>query len=81
MYVHGDNLTQKENHKTKYLDDVSRQYLVEIREKYDEWRKANEDLKGPFVEKSENDSKILEERVKLFNDYKDIIDQQHYAEN
>jgi len=81
MYVHGDNLTQKENHKTKYLDDVSRQYLVKIREKYDEWRKVNEDLKGPFVEKQENDSKILEERVKLFNDYKDIIDQQHYAEN
>ena len=80
MYVHGDNLTQKENHKTKYLDADSRQYLVEIREKYDEWRKSNEELKGPFVEKSENDAEILEERVKLFNDYKDIIDQQHYAE-
>jgi hypothetical protein len=80
MYVHGDNLTQKENHKTKYLDNDSRQYLVEIREKYDEWRKSNEELKGPLVEKSEDDSKTLEERVKLFNDYKDIIDQQHYAE-
>ena len=80
MYVHGDNLTQKENHKTKYLDANSRQYLVEIREKYDEWRKANEELKGPFIEKSEGDSETLEERVKLFNDYKDIIDQQHYAE-
>jgi len=34
MLVHGDNLTQKENHKTKYLDDVSRQYLEEIREQY-----------------------------------------------
>jgi hypothetical protein len=81
MYVHGDNLTQKENHKTKYLDADSRRYLVEIREKYDEWRKCNEELNGPFIEKSEDDSEILEERVKLFNDYKDIIDQQHYAEN
>lgn len=80
MYVHGDNLTQKENHKTKYLDNDSRQYLVEIRGKYDEWRKSNEELKGPLVEKTEDDSTILEKRVKLFNDYKDIIDQQHYAE-
>lgn len=80
MHVHGDNLIQKENHKTKYLDNDSRQYLVEIREKYDEWRKSNEELKGPLVKKTADDSTILEKRVKLFNDYKDIIDQQHYAE-
>ena len=80
MYVHGDNLTQKENHKTKYLDIDSRQYLVEIRGKYNEWRTANEGLKGPYIEKTEEDSEILKKRVKLFNDYKDILDQQHYAE-
>ena len=44
MFVHGDNLRQKENHTTKYLDDDSRRYLVEIREKYDEWRAVNEAL-------------------------------------
>ena len=80
MYVHGDNLRQKENHKTKYLDADSRQYLVEIRDQYNGWRKSNEELKGPFIEKAEGDLSILEERVKLFNEYKDVIDQQHYAE-
>ena len=30
VYVHGDNLEQKENHPTKYRDDVSKQYLKEI---------------------------------------------------
>jgi hypothetical protein len=80
MYVHGDNLTQKENHRTKYTDKISKQYLAEIRVKYDEWKKANEDLKGPYIEKSENDSEIIQERVRLFNEYKDFVDQQHYAE-
>jgi len=80
MYVHGDNLTGKENHKTKYLDVDSRRYLEEIREEYDKWRMSNEELKGPLVEKSDDDLDILEKRVQLFNDYKDIIDQQHYAE-
>lgn len=27
VYVHGDNLEQKENHPTKYRDDISKQYL------------------------------------------------------
>lgn len=80
MHVHGDNLVQKENHKTKYLDADSRKYLTEIRVKYDEWKKANEELVGPLSEETENDSQILSERVKLFNSYKDFLDQQHYAE-
>jgi len=80
MYVHGDNLIQKENHKTKYLDADSRTYLAEIREKYDEWRKANEDLIGPLSESKEDDSEIIKQRVELFNNYKDFLDQQHYAE-
>nr|WP_293095786.1 hypothetical protein [Okeania sp. SIO2F4] len=36
MYVHGQNLEQKENHKTKYRDTESRKYLREIRAKYNE---------------------------------------------
>lgn len=27
VYVHGDNLEQKENHPTKYRDDISKKYL------------------------------------------------------
>ena len=81
MYVHGDNLRQKENHNTKYLDADSRQYLAEIRIKYDEWKVANETLTGPVLESDpESTKEILASRVKLFNDYKDFIDQQHYAE-
>ncbi len=81
MYVHGDNLTQKENHKTKYLDKESKQFLFEIRARYDKWKTANEALKGPFITSNETLSyTILTKRVSLFNDYKDFIDQQHYAE-
>lgn len=50
MYVHGDNLTQKEAHKTKYLDKESRSYLKEIRTKYNKWKKANESLIGPKID-------------------------------
>lgn len=57
MYVHGDNLRQKENHKTKYLDNDSKKYLVEIRENYDKWKIANEKLQGPFVETGEEATK------------------------
>ena len=80
MYIHGDNLTQKENHKTKYTDNVSKKYLAEIREKYDEWKKDNENLDGPLITKTDNDSKIIQKRVELFNEYKNFVDQQHYAE-
>lgn len=80
MFVHGDNLAQKEAHKTKYTSANCRKYLVEIREKYDAWKKANESLKGPFREEKPNDSDVIGMRVKLLNDYKDFIDQQHYAE-
>ncbi len=37
-------------------------------------------LRGPNVSLSENDSAIITERVKLLNEYKDFLDQQHYAE-
>jgi len=80
MQVHGDNLTQKENHQTKYLDEESKKFLTEIREKYDEWKTANEELKGPVKEVKDDESEILEKRVELFSTYKDFIDQQKYAE-
>mgnify|MGYP001279211055 FL=1 len=80
MYVHGDNLVQKENHTTKYLDADSRTYLTEIRIKYDEWKNANEQLIGPLSAVTENDTLIIKKRVEIFNAYKDFLDQQHYAE-
>ena len=79
MYIHGDNLTGKENHKDKYHEATSRQYLSEIRVRYNQWKNANEDLKGPF--KAESDIQTINSRVKLLNEYKDFLDQQHYAEN
>ena len=74
------NLEQKENHITKYQDEDSRLYLCEIREKYDLWKSANENLKGPYKTITDEDQGVIEERVILLNEYKDFLDQQHYAE-
>ncbi len=52
MYIHGNNIEQKENHRTKYQDRLSKTYLKEIRQKYDRWRTANENLKGPVIKKN-----------------------------
>ena len=41
VFVHGDNISQKETHPQKYRDKTSKQYLREIREKYEEWKRAN----------------------------------------
>lgn len=80
VYVHGDNLEQKENHLTKYQDETSRQYLREIRPMYNTWKGANLTLRGPVKLVEENDYSVVEERVRLFNEYKDFLDQQQYAE-
>lgn len=47
--VHGDNLRQKETHRTKYRDTESRKYLIEIRTEYDKWYAANMSLLGPGI--------------------------------
>lgn len=80
MLIHGDNLTAKENHRTKYQDALSKQYLAEIREKYNKWHRENIALIGPSSIFSENDINIVTERVSLFEDYKNLLDQQKYAE-
>jgi len=80
MFVHEDNLKQKEGHKTKYLDRVSKKYLKEIRREYNKWKVVNNQLKGPFIKSSKDDTQILQKRVELFSVYKDFIDQQHFAE-
>lgn len=80
MRVHGDNLIQKENHQEKYIDQESKQFLKEIRFAYSKWDEANTKLKGPFSQLAENDIDIIKQRVALFAEYKDFIDQQKYAE-
>lgn len=80
MLVHGANLEQKENHRTKYLDSDSREYLAEIRKKYDEWHQANVALIGPKSVLDGTERGIVEQRVVLLEEYKNFIDQQKYAE-
>lgn len=80
MFVHGDNLTQKENSQNKYTDTQSKQFLAEIRTEYEKWKTANEELKGPIALTNENDVGVLQQRIDLFTSYKDFIDQQKYAE-
>lgn len=80
MYVHGDNLRQKEQHTSKYLDAESKQYLREIRQQYEVWRDSNESIKGPYIQKNQSDADTLGKRVQAFAAYKDFLDQQQYAE-
>lgn len=80
MFVHGNNLEQKEHHKTKYRDEESKRFLKEIRVRYKKWKLDNEDLIGPTKEHDEEDDNTLRKRVKLLNDYKEFLDQRHYAE-
>jgi hypothetical protein len=62
MYVHGDNLTQKEKHLSKYTDDEARRYLSEIRGEYEKWRDANTALKGPFTKTDAADDIVIEKK-------------------
>jgi len=78
--VHGSNLKQKENHRTKYRDAESRKYLIEIRVQYNKWHEANMQLIGPTSTPTERDDTIIATRVELFSRYKDFLDRQHYAE-
>jgi Bpu10I restriction endonuclease len=78
--VHRSNLEQKENHRTKYRDVESKKYLSEIRNEYDKWYSANLQLIGPTSTATEKDDAIIARRVEILSEYKDFLDQQHYAE-
>ncbi len=80
MLVHGSNLAQKEQHRTKYQDPVSRAYLAEIRAKYDTWHAANTQLIGPKSIPDNSDQGIVAQRVQLLEEYKAFLDRQKYAE-
>ena len=82
--VHGKNLSNKESHEEEgtYGDEASKRHLEVIRERYDAWKASNLELRGPgMVPHGEGDFEIIQERVRLFNDYKEFIDQQVYAEH
>jgi Bpu10I restriction endonuclease len=78
--VHGSNLKEKENNSRKYNDSESKEFLAEIRKKYDKWSRINHKLIGPTSTLTELDSKIVQRRVRLLSAYKNFIDQQKYAE-
>lgn len=78
MFVHGDNLARKEQ---EYLSNKKlSKYLQQIRKRYDKWKSDNMKLVGPTNNQSSKDSDIIKQRVRLFNEYKDFIDQKVYAE-
>jgi hypothetical protein len=80
--VHGENLSHKESNSGKYTDTESKRLLSEIRAEYDLWVDANAALVGPTADDcGGDDGETIEERTKLLVDYKDFIDQQHYAEH
>ena len=81
MFVHGENLAQKERQKTRYADDKSKQFLSEIRVQYDQWKLRNDALKGPYQQHAASDEATLRRRVNSLNEYKEFLDQQHYAEH
>lgn len=81
VYVHGDNILQKESHNAKYGDEISRRYLREIRGKYERWKAENLALIGPVRQNHEADESVINERTRLFNEYKDFLDQQRFAEH
>ena len=81
MPVHKNNLESKLNSSPKYKDIDSQNYLSEILEKYNQWAKNNKELKGPFSLATNKDNEIISERVEYLIEYKDFIDQQHYAEH
>ena len=70
---HGNNIKQKEEHKTKYRDAKSKRLLNEITTQYQQWAKQNNAIKGL-------DKEAIKQKVALFNQYKDFIDQRKYAE-
>lgn len=80
--VHCSNIEQKQHTPPEeYAGEVSQKYLAEIRTEYDKWHKANMTLRGPFSKPSEKDMEIVQQRVELFEGYKNFIDQKKYAEH
>ena len=79
MLVHGNNLRQKEGQTDKSKSEDTKKHLAEIRIRYDEWHKTNMTLIGPSATPAPDDEAIVQQRVALFQTYKDFIDREEYA--
>jgi hypothetical protein len=80
MFVHGSNIKQKIQDKRKYNDKEAMAYLQEILQAYEQWKADNLALRGPKATPTKSDKQTLERRVKMFNDYKNFIEQKKFAE-
>ena len=81
MFVHGDNIAKKKRDKIKYNDDSANIFIADIEKEYGKWKALNIKLQGPLAsDEDRNASEILTVRVEWFNQYKNFIDQQKYAE-
>lgn len=81
MYIHGNNLRQKEtNPNARNNTPQHRELLAEIRPVYDAWKAANEALVGPLAANDAGDQEVLARRVQLLNEYKDFIEARRFAE-
>jgi hypothetical protein len=67
VLIHGSNLSGKESHKTKYRDEISIQYLTEIRTEYNKWHAANMALVGPHAALSYDDKQIITRNLQKFS--------------
>lgn len=76
VFVHGHNLAHKlmGGSRGKYADNRSQALLGELVEAYRSWRAANLELSGHSQE-------VVETRVRLLNQYKDLVDAAKYAQH
>jgi hypothetical protein len=79
MFVHESNILRKEEEANKTGDAKSLTLLKEVRIEYNKWKNANMSLVGPILKSSKNDKGIIEQRTKLFEQYKEFIEQEKYA--
>ncbi|MCC7635765.1 Bpu10I family restriction endonuclease [Stenotrophomonas rhizophila] len=79
MYIHGNNLQQKEGG-DKYSSPKCKALLAEIRPVYDKWRMDNEAIYGPIGVASDGDKATLKRRVELLNEYKNFIEERRFVE-
>lgn len=58
MFVHGDNIAQKES--IVEPKSIQAKYIKEIRARYNKWKAANEALIGPIAPPTPSDVNIIE---------------------
>jgi Bpu10I restriction endonuclease len=77
---HGDLLNQRIQRREADSSRCSNRLLAEIQNRYIEWQRDNEALRGPFSQPGSGDGRILAQRADLLNAYKDFVDERRFAE-